>query len=257
MPERETNTILTEKNGSVTTITINRPEVRNAMDNDTALALASAFKSFDADDEALVAVLTGARGAFCAGADLKKFAEGMPYMAWAGSENGPTRPLLSKPVIAAVAGYACAGGLGVALWCDLRVAEEGAVFAILSRRWGVPHSDGTTFRLPRLIGMSRALDMILTGREVGAKEAFEIGLANRYVPHGKALESAQELAAHIAKFPQISLRSDRKSAYLTSGLPVEEAIRVESECAAEAKKLSHEGSQRFAEGAGRHGNLDQ
>ena len=253
----ENPTILTEKNGPVTTITINRPEVRNAMDNDTALVLARAFRAFDADDDALVAVLTGAGGAFCAGADLKKFAQGMPYMAWAGSENGPTRPLLSKPVIAAVAGYACAGGLGLALWCDLRVAEEGAVFAILSRRWGVPHSDGTTVRLPRLIGMSRAMDMILTGREVGAKEAYEIGLANRCAPRGKALETAQELAAHIAGFPQISLRSDRRSAYLTSGLPIEEAIRVEAECAAEAKKLSQEGSLRFAQGAGRHGRFDR
>jgi enoyl-CoA hydratase len=256
MNEKSNDTILTEKNGPVTTITINRPEVRNAMDNDTALALAKTFRAFDDDDKALVDVLTGAGGYFCAGADLKKFADGMPYMAWAGSENGPTRPLLSKPVIAAVVGYACAGGLGLALWCDLRVAEEGAVFAILSRRWGVPHSDGTTVRLPRLIGMSRALDMILTGREVTAKEAYEIGLVNRYVPRGKALEASQELAAHIGGFPQISMRSDRRSVYLTSGLPVEEGIRIESECAAEAKKLSQEGSKRFAEGAGRHGSFD-
>lgn len=256
MQQPPNSSLLVEKRGPVTTVVINRPEARNALDTATARALNRAFAEFDRDEEARVAVLTGAGGAFCAGADLKEMARGATYEAWAGSEHGPTHPLLSKPVIAAVAGHACAGGLGLALWCDLRVAEEDAVFAIFSRRWGVPISDGTTVRLPRLIGMGRALDMLLTGRPVGAREALAFGLANRVVPNGTAREAAEELARQIAAFPQAALRGDRRSAYLQSGLGVPEAIRVESECAEEAKALEAQaGAARFAAGAGRHGTF--
>ncbi len=258
MRERKTDSLLVEKRGPVTTVIINRPEARNALDTATAKALSLAFAAFDADGEARAAVLTGAGGCFCAGADLKEIAGGATYEAWAGSEHGPTRPLLSKPVIAAVAGHACAGGLGLALWCDLRVAEEDAVFAVYSRRWGVPMSDGTTVRLPRLIGMSRALDMLLTGRPVHAEEALAAGLANRVVPSGESRAAAEELAARIAAFPQAALRSDRLSAYLQHGLPLEEALRVESECAEEAKALeARPGAARFAAGEGRHGSFSE
>lgn len=246
--------LLVERNGPVTTVIINRPEVRNAVDTETARALAAAFAAFDADAEARVAVLTGAGGAFCAGADLKEIAAGASYEAWAGSEHGPTHPLLSKPVIAAVAGHACAGGLGLALWCDLRVVEPSAVFGVFSRRWGVPMSDGTTVRLPRLVGMGRALDMLLTGRAVGAEEALAIGLATRLVPAGQSRAAAEELARQLAGFPQIAMRSDRRAAYRQHGLPLEEAIRQEAELAQQAKEQEAQpGAARFAAGAGRHG----
>src|SRR5271154_6718911 len=200
---------------SLAIITINRPEVRNAIDRPTAEELAAAFRRFDADDRLAVAILTGAEGCFCAGADLKAVAAGRGNRV---TENGDgplgcTRITLEKPVIAAVEGYAVAGGLELALWCDLRVAARDAVFGVFCRRWGVPLVDGGTVRLPRLIGMSHAMDMILTGRGVSGDEAFRIGLANRLVEPGAALAAAKELAGQLSAFPQRCLRSDRKSAY--------------------------------------------
>src|SRR5499427_3197242 len=185
-----TNKVLVERAGPVTTIIINRPKSKNALDNEAAHALADALHGFEADAEARVAVLTGAGGAFCAGADLKELGSGVDYFPWAGSEQGPLRAPLSKPVIAAIEGHACAGGLGVALFCDIRIVDDSAVFGVFSRRWGVPMSDGTTVRLPRLIGQGRALDMLLTGRPVGAQEALAIGLATQVVPKGTARAEA-------------------------------------------------------------------
>ena len=256
MAKQMSETLLVERDGPVTTIIINRPEVRNALDTSTARRLADTFREFDADDDASVAVLTGAGGAFCAGADLKELATGVDYEAWAGAENGPTRPVLSKPVLAAVAGHACAGGLGLALWCDLRIVEENAVFGVFSRRWGVPMSDGTTVRLPRLIGMARALDMLITGRAVGSEEALQWGLASRLAPKGQARQVAEELAARIAEFPQVALRSDRQSAYMQNGRPLEDAIRIEKDLSLAAKRLeAGAGAARFAAGEGRHGSF--
>jgi enoyl-CoA hydratase len=246
--------IQVERDGPVATVTINRPERRNALDRASARALRQAFDGFAADEELRVAVLTGAGGAFCAGADLKELADGVDYEAWAGAATGPTHPLLPKPVIAAVAGTACAGGLGLALWCDLRVCDETAVFGVFSRRWGVPMSDGTTVRLPRLIGLSRALDMLRTGRRVDAREALAIGLANRVVAAGQALAEAQALARRIAAFPQVAMRSDRESAYRQAGLAFAEAIAEEDRLAQAARRLeARAGAERFAGGAGRHG----
>src|ERR1700709_1746197 len=202
------------RDGPVTTVTIDRPEARNAVDGATALALADAFRAFDADDEAAVAVLHGAGGTFCAGADLTAVATDARNRTEPAGDGpmGPTRMRLSKPVVAAVAGHAVAGGLELAIWCDLRVAEEDAVFGVFCRRWGVPLIDGGTVRLPRLIGHSRAMDLILTGRDVQADEALAIGLANRVVPNGQARQAAEELAAELAALPQQCLRSDRLSA---------------------------------------------
>ena len=251
------DSILVSQDGPVTTVTINRPEVRNALDRAAAKRLAETFRKFDDDDTAKVAVLTGTDGAFCAGADLKEMAKEVDYEAWAGSEGGPTRPVLSKPVIAAVAGHACAGGLGLALWCDLRIADESAVFGVFSRRWGVPMSDGTTVRLPRLIGLGRALEMMLTGRAIAAEEALAIGLANRVVPKGEALQTAIDLALKIAGFPEIAMRSDRQSTYGQMGLGLEAAFELEHELAQEARRReAQSGAQRFAAGAGRHGSFD-
>jgi len=248
--------ILIEKAGPVTTITINRPEVKNALDLEATVLLAAAFREFESDPTAKVAVLTGAGEAFCSGADLKEMATGVRYEPWAGSENGPLREPLTKPVIAAVAGYACAGGLGVALWCDLRVAEESATFAVLSRRFGVPMSDGTTVRLPRLIGMSRALDMLLTARKIGALEAEKIGLVNRVVPDGQARRAAEELARQIASFPEIAMLSDRRSVYEQDGAAMELAIAREAELSVAARQLEAEvGAKVFSSGAGRHGRI--
>src|SRR5262245_7189275 len=214
-----------ERAGPVTTVILDRPEVRNAVDGPTAAALADAFREFDADPDAAVAVLYGAGGTFCAGADLRAVgtAAGNQTHQAGDGPMGPTRMNLSKPVIAAVAGHAVAGGLELALWCDMRVAEQGAIFGVFCRRWGVPLIDGGTVRLPRLIGMSRAMDMILTGRPVGAAEALDMGLANRVVPRGASLEAAQELAADIARFPQVTMRGDRASAYAQQGLDLPEA----------------------------------
>lgn len=252
--ETGTDKVLVAVDGPVTIITINRPERRNALDNETASALTRMFRAFDADPDARVAVLTGAGGHFCSGADLKALAAGTDYTPWAGDPDGPCHDTLGKPLIAAVAGYACAGGLGVALRCDLRVAEEGATFAVLSRRWGVPMSDGTTVRLPRLIGAGRALDMLLTAREVGAAEAVAMGLADRLVPAGQALSAAIALAHEIAGFPQIALRSDRLSAIRQWDLPEAEAILQETQLAAEARRMeARDGARKFASGMGRHG----
>jgi enoyl-CoA hydratase/carnithine racemase len=245
-----------ERNGPVTTVILDRPEVRNAVDGPTAQALADAFRAFEADDEQLVAVLWGAGGSFCAGADLR--AAGGPDGNRVAPEGdgpmGPSRMLLSKPVIAAVAGHAVAGGLELALWCDLRVVEEDATLGVFCRRWGVPLIDGGTVRLPRLIGLSRALDLILTGRPVGAEEALAIGLANRVVPRGTARAAAEELAAQLARFPQLCLRHDRLSACEQHDLPLDEALANELRHGLVA--LEHEalgGAARFAAGEGRHG----
>src|SRR5689334_16965065 len=206
--------VLVERSGPVTTVILDRPEVRNAVDGPTAQALADAFREFDADPSAAVAVLYGTGGTFCAGADLRAVgtADGNRTHHDGDGPMGPTRMVLGKPVIAAVAGHAVAGGLELALWCDLRIAEENAVFGVFCRRWGVPLIDGGTVRLPRLIGLSRALDMIMTGRAVGAAEALQFGLVNRVVQAGTARDAAEALAAELAALPQACLRNDRMSA---------------------------------------------
>tara|TARA_R100000005_G_scaffold2358_1_gene1430 strand:- start:3580 stop:4347 length:768 start_codon:yes stop_codon:yes gene_type:complete len=252
MSEKEK--IIIEKKGPITTIIINRPEVRNAFDQETSDLLAKAFKAFEADDDQKVAVVTGAGGAFCAGADLKETATRVDYKAWAGHPEGPFHKPLSKPLIGAIAGHACAGGMGLALFCDIRIAEETAVFGIFCRRWGVPMSDGTPVRLPRVIGMGRALDMMLTGRPVPADEALSMGLVTRVVPAGAARQAAEELALQIAGFPQIAMLSDRDAVYAQEGLTDMQAITFEMEAAEEAKqKEAQVGAARFAAGEGRHG----
>jgi len=249
--------VRTERHGAVTTVVLSRPEVRNAVDGPTAAELADAFRAFEADEEARVAVLWGEGGTFCAGADLKALGteRGNRVAPDGDGPMGPTRMRLSKPVIAAVAGHAVAGGLELALWCDLRVAEEDAVFGVFCRRWGVPLIDGGTVRLPRLIGTSRALDMILTGRPVTAAEAREMGLANRVVPTGQARAAAEELAASIARFPQDCLRSDRASVLDQEGLDAEAALRAELRHGMNVLTGSLKGAARFASGAGRHGSF--
>lgn len=252
--------VRTEKSGPVTTIVIARPDRRNAVDRETADALVAAFEAFDADASAHVAVLWGEGGTFCAGADLRALSAGTPNRVepTGAGPMGPTRMLLSKPVIAAVAGHAVAGGLELAIWCDLRVAEEDAVFGVFCRRWGVPLIDGGTVRLPRLIGASRAADMILTGRPVSASEALSWGLANRVVPRGKAREEAESLAVEIARFPQRCMRSDRRAAYDQWSLPLDAAMAREFELgfATIASGETLEGATRFAGGAGRHGKFE-
>lgn len=249
--------ILIERRGAVTVVVLNRPEQRNAVDPATGVALRAAFEAFEADAEARVAVLTGAGGVFCAGADLKAVAQSTArYSADGPGHMGPTRMLLSKPVIAAVEGHAVAGGLELALWADLRVAAETAVFGVFCRRWGVPLVDGGTVRLPRLIGHSRALDMILTGRPVEAEEALAFGLANRLVPEGQALAAAIELAEAIARFPQACLGIDRTSTYTQWGLPLPDALRHEGLSADQAiLTAAQAGATRFAEGRGRGGDF--
>src|SRR6201997_864677 len=244
-----------EKNGPVTTVVIDRPHARNAVNGPTAAQLVTAFEEFDADTEASVAVLCGDNGTFCAGADLKSFGtpESNAVHRTGPGPMGPTRMVLSKPVIAAVSGYAVAGGLELALWCDLRVAEEDAVFGVFCRRWGVPLIDGGTIRLPRLIGQSRAMDMILTGRAVDANEAFAIGLANRVVPKGHARQAAEELAAELATLPQLCMRNDRLSMLNQWGMSEPDAIDFEFGSISRVAEESLAGAQRFAEGAGRHG----
>ncbi|MFD5572558.1 crotonase/enoyl-CoA hydratase family protein [Streptomyces cadmiisoli] len=246
-----------ERRGPVTTVVLSRPEVRNAVDGPTAAELAAAFRAFDSDDDARVAVLWGEGGTFCAGADLKALGteRGNAVTPDGDGPMGPTRMRLSKPVIAAVAGHAVAGGLELALWCDLRVVEEDAVLGVFCRRWGVPLIDGGTVRLPRLIGTSRALDMILTGRPVLAGEALETGLANRVVPTGTARAAAEELAAEIARFPQDCLRSDRASVLDQEGLDEAAALRGELRYGTGVLAQSLEGAARFASGAGRHGSF--
>lgn len=248
-----------ERDGPVTTVILSRPEARNAVDRQTAQELADAFRAFDADPDALVGVLAGDHGQFCAGADLKAFASGQANRIEPVGDGpmGPSRMLLSKPVVAAISGYAVAGGLELALWCDLRVMEEDAVLGVFCRRWGVPLIDGGTVRLPRLIGLSRALDLILTGRPVDAQEALAMGLANRVVPHGQARAAAEELARGLARFPQVCMRHDRLSAYEQWDLSLDDALAGEFRHGMESLRAgAAEGAQRFASGEGRHGNFD-
>ena len=244
-----------EKNGAVTTVIMNRPHARNAVNGPAAAELHAAFDDFDSDDSAAVAVLWGDNGTFCAGADLKAFgtAESNPVHRSGPGPMGPSRMVLSKPVIAAISGYAVAGGLELALWADLRVVEEDATMGVFCRRWGVPLIDGGTVRLPRLIGHSRAMDLILTGRAVGAEEALSIGLANRVVPTGRARDKAEELAAELADLPQQCLRADRLSVLHQWGRPEAEAMDFEFGSMSRVAAESLEGASRFAAGAGRHG----
>jgi enoyl-CoA hydratase len=247
-----------ERDGPVTTVVMSRPATRNAVDGPTARELAAAFRAFDADDGASVAVLWGEGGTFCSGADLTSVGTGRGPRLDPPPADGPlgcTRMRLSKPVIAAVAGHAVAGGLELALWCDLRVAEETATFGVYCRRWGVPLVDGGTVRLPRLIGASRAMDLILTGRPVDGREAFEIGLANRLVPLGKAREAAEGLAAELARFPQTCLRGDRLSSLEAEGLAEDEAIAAEYRHGLGSMEDAIKGAGRFASGRGRHGDF--
>jgi enoyl-CoA hydratase len=257
--------VLVSRDGPVTTVLIDRPGARNAVDGPTALALHDAFRAFDADDRASVAVLGGVGGTFCAGADLKAISGG-----FGGNANpldddldapgpmGPTRLVLNKPVIAAVGGWAVAGGLELALWCDLRVVERSAVFGVFCRRFGVPLIDGGTVRLPRLVGLSRAMDLILTGRPVHADEALAIGLANRVVPDGEALAAAQALARQLAAFPQTCLRNDRLSTIAQHGLSLRDALGSEfgfgRTTLASGEAVA--GASRFAAGEQRHGAFD-
>jgi enoyl-CoA hydratase len=253
-------TVSVTTDGPVAVVTIDRPEVRNAVDGPTAVALADAFAGFDADPSLAVAVLTGAAGTFCAGADLKALASGQPRPVSVSADGngpmGPTRMELSKPVVAAVEGHAVAGGLELALWCDLRVAARNAVFGVYCRRFGVPLIDLGTVRLPRLIGHSRALDLILTGRGVGGEEALQMGLANRLSEPGHALAAAKELAHQLAGLPQRCLRSDRRSAYEQWGMSEQEAMvnEVRHGLATIESGETLSGAQRFAAGQGRHGS---
>ena len=260
------HTLLIDRQHEVWTLTLNRPHARNAVDGPTAHALAQALREFDADAQACVAILTGADDQFCAGADLKAVAGGFGSSPLALDLNtdmqangpmGPTRLQLRKPVIAAIEGHAVAGGLELALWCDLRVAGSTATFGVYCRRFGVPLIDGGTVRLPRLIGESRALDLILTGRAVGADEALALGLANRVVPAGEALRAALEIAAQIAAFPQQCLRNDRASVVAQHGLALRDALAQEFALGlgtvASGETVS--GAQRFADGVGRHGQF--
>lgn len=244
-----------ERLGPVTTVVLARPQVRNAVDGPTAAALADAFRDFDADPDAQVAVLWGEGGHFCAGADLTAVGTDRANRVAAAGDGpmGPTRLRLGKPVIAAVAGYAVAGGLELALWCDLRVAEPEATFGVFNRRWGVPLVDGGTVRLPRLIGMSRAMDLILTGRAVPAREAYEIGLVNRLVPAGGVRAAAEELAGRLAGFPTDGLRHDRLSVLEQPGLDEPAAMANELRHGLQALPAAAAGAAAFVAGAGRHG----
>jgi enoyl-CoA hydratase len=251
-------TVRVERRDRVWTVVLDRPETRNAVDRETAAALAHAFRDFDADPGADVAVLWGAGGTFCSGADLKAVAEGRGNRVEPDGDGplGPTRMRLSKPVIAAVSGHAVAGGLELAIWCDLRVVEVDAVFGVYCRRWGVPLVDGGTVRLPRLIGAGRALDLILTGRAVDAEEAHRIGLADRVVPTGTARAAAEALAAQLSALPQECLRNDRRSVYESMGRSVEDGLAIEHRLGLDslASGALH-GAGRFAAGEGRGGAL--
>ncbi len=251
------NTVLTQRDGATLIVTINRPQARNAVDSATAAALTSAFQEFDNDDSLSVAILTGAEGTFCAGADLREVATGNRQLTLQDADGpmGPSRRLLSKPVIAAVEGHAVAGGLELALWCDLRVAARDAIFGVYCRRFGVPLIDLGTVRLPRLIGQSQALDLILTGRGVHGEEALRMGLANRLVEPGQALEGALQLARELAALPQRCLRSDRLSAYEQWDLAWREATQNEYRRGLDvlATGESVAGARRFSSGKGRHG----
>jgi enoyl-CoA hydratase len=254
------STVRYEVEGPIAVITIDRPMVRNAVDAPTATLLAEAFRAFEEDRSSGVAVLTGAQGTFCAGADLKAVSKGKGNAVRESGDGpmGPTRMLLSKPVIAAVEGYAVAGGLELALWCDLRVAARDAVFGVYCRRWGVPLIDGGTVRLPRLIGHSRALDMILTGRGVSGEEALTFGLVNRLVEPGAARAAAVSLARELTRFPQLCMRNDRLSSYQQWDLPLSEALQRETTYGLEVVDSgeTRAGAERFAKGAGRHGAFE-
>ena len=268
------NPVETEKLGAVTVVTLKRPEVRNAVDAATACALYQAFVDFEADDDALVAVFHGAHGHFCAGWDLQAAAQ----MAGGGPDNGPgvlvdldfepmdaqplgpmgpTRLLLSKPVIAAVSGAAVAGGMELALWCDMRVMEADAYFGVYCRRFGVPLIDGGTVRLPRLVGLGHAMDLILTGRKVESAEALQMGLCNRVVPAGQARQAAIELAQQLTKFPQRTMRADRMSAYVQGDLPIAQALHQEWQRGKLCIPDGLAGAARFAAGEGRHGRFKE
>jgi enoyl-CoA hydratase len=248
-----------ERSENVTTVILSRPGRRNAVDRATAVQLAEAFRAFDADPDAHVAVFFGEGGNFCAGADLKAVAENGGNVVRVDGDGpmGPSRMKLAKPVIAAVSGYAVAGGLELACWCDMRVAEKSAVFGVFCRRWGVPLVDGGTVRLPRLIGQGRAMDMILTGRPVGADEALRIGLCDRVVEDGAARQEAEALAKKIAAFPQLCMRADRASAYTQWDADFDSAMRVETEGGLEVIQSGEtvSGAMKFAAGAGRHGEF--
>ncbi|WP_417517566.1 crotonase/enoyl-CoA hydratase family protein [Minwuia sp.] len=245
--------LLVEHRDEITILTINRPFARNALDDTTARALGRALADFDDDDSRKVAIVTGTGGAFCAGADLKALSS--DYVAWAGDADGPCAAHLSKPVIAAVEGHAVAGGLGVALRCDIRIASETAVFGVFCRRFGVPMSDGTTVRLPRIVGQGRALHMLLTGEAVDAHTAHDWGLATEVVPEGMALNAALSMAEKLARFPQIAMQSDRLSALQQwDHDSLSAAFANEKHLAEQAKRQeATDGAARFAEGAGRHG----
>ena len=252
-------TVRIEKDGPVFTVILSRPEVRNAVDRATARALADAFRDFAADPDARVAVLWGEGGTFCAGADLKALATGGGNRIAPDGDGpmGPSRLVLDKPVIAAVAGHAVAGGFELALWCDLRVVEEDATFGVFCRRFGVPLVDGGTVRLPRIVGLSRALDLILTGRPVGTEEALAMGLANRVVPAGDSRRAAEALAREIATFPQVCLRNDRASVYEGFSMPLDEALINELQRGTQtiASGEPETGARGFARGVGRHGKF--
>ena len=255
----ERPSVRSETQGAVTTIVLDRPDRRNAIDRPTGTALAAAFHAFERDSKARVAVLWGANGTFCAGADLKAVASGPKKrrIMYGDGPMGPTRMLLTKPVLAAVSGYAVAGGFELALWCDLRILEEDAVMGVFNRRWGIPLIDGGTVRLPALIGLGRALDLILTGRPVDAREASAIGLANRIVARGQARQEAEALAATIAAFPPHSVRSDRRSAHESLGARLPAALHREYLIGAATLNTGESiaGAQRFASGLGRHGKF--
>jgi enoyl-CoA hydratase len=249
--------VRTDTDGPVLVVTIDRPDVRNAVDGPTAAALADAFRAFETDEALAVAVLTGAGGTFCAGADLKAMRGDSTNRVTAAGDGpmGPSRMLTTKPVLAAVEGYAVAGGLELACWCDLRIAARDAVFGVFCRRWGVPLIDGGTVRLPRLIGLSHALDLILTGRGVSGEEAARIGLANRVSEPGAALADARALAHDLARFPQVCLRNDRRSAYEQGGRDLDDAMQREYELGVATLSSSDfaAGVARFEAGEGRHG----
>lgn len=249
------NEVLVERNGPVTTIIINRPLARNACTVSTVKALHDAFMAFERDADAKVAVLTGQGDCFCAGADLKELASGAALgFCWAGEDKGVTRRTLSKPVIAGIAGHAVAAGLALAVWCDLRVADETAVFGVFCRRYGGPMPNGCTVRLPRLIGQSRALDMMLTGRAVDAAEAYAIGLANRLVKAGEARREAERMAHDLAALPQVAMLSDRESLLRQWDLTEADAVRLEIEGSKAAFAQGFQaGAGRFVQGTGRHG----
>lgn len=268
-PSDAGNPVRVERNGPVTTVILDRKDVRNAVDRDTANALVEAFLAFDADPDQKVGVFWGAHGTFCAGADLKSISTGAMNrfeamgtgLAFSRRDGtgpmGPSRTVLQKPVIAAIAGHAVAGGIELALWCDLRVVEEDAVMGVFCRRFGVPLVDGGTVRLPRLIGQSRALDLILTGRPVGAEEALQMGLANRVVPKGEARKAAEDLAREIARFPELCMRNDRLSVYEQWDLPYPDAMANEFRRGWEVIQAGETltGATRFAQGHGRGGSF--